>query len=228
MEREALGRHYDEEPIDPVDPDEDATKPADVIDLDEVRQQKEKEQALVSAAKQGDQKAFGKLYNYYRPMLYRSALQRVQYNQAQAEDAVQETFMKAWKALPGYEEQGNLKNFLFTILVNEIRDAGRKTTVRSKKFSTLTETYPDTVMSEPPLAPDVHLSYQEQLAHIQTILAQLDPVYGNIFRLKFVEHLADEETAKTLNIKPVTARQYIFKLRRMLQKKLGKDRENVF
>jgi RNA polymerase sigma-70 factor (ECF subfamily) len=58
---------------------------------------------LVERAKEGDTEAFGELYRRYHPPLFRLA--RASLGEG-AEDAVAETFMRAWRALPGYRDTG--------------------------------------------------------------------------------------------------------------------------
>jgi RNA polymerase sigma-70 factor, ECF subfamily len=98
----------------------------EVHDLDEARRRGEI--ALVSAAKQGDRDAFAELYRRTRPAVYRLASFRA--GESAAEDIVAETFMRAWKALPGYRDTGApFAAWIYAIArhvaLDEVRKAGR-------------------------------------------------------------------------------------------------------
>lgn len=86
------------------------------------------EAELVSAAKQGERDAFAELYLRIRPAVYRLASFRA--GESAAEDIVAETFVRAWKALPGHRDTGApfaawVYGIARHVAVDEIRKAGR-------------------------------------------------------------------------------------------------------
>jgi RNA polymerase sigma-70 factor (ECF subfamily) len=85
--------------------------------------------ALVTRAKAGDGAAFDELLGSLRPRAMAAAL-RVLHNPDDAEDAVQETFLKIWRALPTFEGRSSFPTWLHRIVTNTSLDLLRKTAAR--------------------------------------------------------------------------------------------------
>jgi RNA polymerase sigma-70 factor (ECF subfamily) len=75
------------------------------------------EETLVSRAARGDEQAFAVLVNRYRSMLYSMAYKLLR-DPGRAEDMAQETFIKAYAALPGFRGQSKLSSWLYRICYN--------------------------------------------------------------------------------------------------------------
>ena len=72
---------------------------------------------LVEALKNGDIDSFKILYNKYKQKMYNTAL-RIHRNHLDAEDSIQETFVKVFKNIKSFEEKSSLSTWIFRILVN--------------------------------------------------------------------------------------------------------------
>ncbi|MCC5790688.1 MAG: RNA polymerase sigma factor [Opitutales bacterium] len=79
----------------------------------------------IHAAQSGDESAFRSLFDRYYEVVYR-VLYRLAGNQQDAEDLVQEAFVKAARRLPGFRGEASFKNWLCRIAVNAARDWFRK------------------------------------------------------------------------------------------------------
>jgi RNA polymerase sigma-70 factor (ECF subfamily) len=75
------------------------------------------EDALVSRSARGDEQAFGVLVERYKGMLYSMAT-RLMKDRGRAEDAAQESFIKAWAALPGFKGESKFSSWLYRICYN--------------------------------------------------------------------------------------------------------------
>ena len=75
------------------------------------------EEALVSRSARGDEQAFGVLMERYKGMLY-SMARRLMKDPGRAEDAAQESFIKAWAALPGFKGESKFSSWLYRICYN--------------------------------------------------------------------------------------------------------------
>lgn len=83
------------------------------------------EEALVARAVAGDADAFGELYRLHREAIYRFVWARVG-NQSDAEDLTEQVFLKAWEALPGYQQRGlRFSSWLYQIARNLAIDLHR-------------------------------------------------------------------------------------------------------
>ena len=80
---------------------------------------------LVLEAKRGDPWAFGRLFDEYHEPIYRFIANRVN-RPTDAEDLVQETFLRAYRGFAGFEEGTNLKAWMYRILTNTFINAYRK------------------------------------------------------------------------------------------------------
>ena len=75
------------------------------------------EEALVSRSAKGDEQAFAVLVNRYKGMLYTMAYKMLR-DSGRAEDAAQDTFIKAYAALPGFKGQSKFSSWLYRICYN--------------------------------------------------------------------------------------------------------------
>lgn len=82
--------------------------------------------AVVRAAREGDVAAFATLVDLYYARCLRFALHMLS-DRSDAEEAVQDTFVRLFRALPGYREQDAFEPWLFRILGNRCRSAGART-----------------------------------------------------------------------------------------------------
>lgn len=82
---------------------------------------------LVRRAREGDRNAFEKLYREYMGKIYRYVYFSLRSHET-SEDVVQETFLRAWRSLPKFEEKngGTFQAFLFAIARNLLIDRARK------------------------------------------------------------------------------------------------------
>lgn len=75
------------------------------------------EEALVSRSARGDEQAFAVLVNRYKGMIYSTAYKLMR-DPGRAEDAAQDTFIKAYAALPGFKGQSKFSSWLYRICYN--------------------------------------------------------------------------------------------------------------
>ncbi|MGH9297471.1 MAG: RNA polymerase sigma factor, partial [Acidimicrobiales bacterium] len=85
----------------------------------------ERDRALVERCQAGDSSAFDDLYLRYRERLFRSCLRRTG-NTSEAEDLVQETFVRAWKAMPTFAGERRFYHWLSVIANNLCADLARR------------------------------------------------------------------------------------------------------
>ena len=120
---------------------------------------------LVRAAQNGDVDAFEELVRRYQTSIYRVAL-RMLGSRADAQDAVQETFVRAWRALPRFRHDSVISTWLYRIVTRRALDkiASRRST------GTL-----DEVELEAGPDPAQAAEHQERLRAVTRAIANLPP-----------------------------------------------------
>jgi RNA polymerase sigma-70 factor (ECF subfamily) len=142
---------------------------------------------LVGRVLEGDPDAFGVLVDRHYPACLRFA-DRLVGNRADAEEAVQDTFVRAYRALGRYRDQQRLRSWLFRILVNRCRTQASRAERRFRMDHTAGEEMGSPV--ESPVAFDDELS-----PALRSALATLPAVQREALLLKHVEELSYEEMA---------------------------------
>jgi len=80
------------------------------------------DEQFIKQVKNGDAEAFGKLYDQYAEVIFRYVYSHLE-NRLDAEDLTEEIFLRAWRALPKYDERGlPFSAFLFRIARNSLID----------------------------------------------------------------------------------------------------------
>jgi RNA polymerase sigma-70 factor (ECF subfamily) len=143
---------------------------------------------IVSRIMGGDVDAYAILVTRYRPRLSRYAL-RMLGNREDAQEALQDAFIRAYRAIGRCDDPERFGSWLFSILVNRCRTTGARTTRRSRTFVS------DEVAAR--AAAEAHPAEQAAWREeIERALAQLDSDQREAFLLKHVEGLSYEEMAE--------------------------------
>lgn len=141
---------------------------------------------LVARACAGEVEAFGRLVDRYYDDCTRFA-RRMLGNRDDAEDALQEAFVHAYRGLPRYREQDAFRGWLYRIVVNECRRlAGRRW--RNEKRMVRDDTVLERVASREENGRELH-------DELQVSLERLDPMLREAFLLKYGEELDYEAMA---------------------------------
>jgi RNA polymerase sigma-70 factor (ECF subfamily) len=143
---------------------------------------------LIARALAGDRAGQDALVERYYDDCWRYAY-RLLGERADAEDAVQETFMRAMVALPQYREHQRFRAWLFTILVNQCRNLAVARSRRDRRFQELPA---DGAGSSLGAVPPTELADDE----ISSALATLDPLHREAVLLKFGEGLGYADMAR--------------------------------
>jgi RNA polymerase sigma-70 factor (ECF subfamily) len=142
---------------------------------------------LVAHAVGGDVDAYTALVHRYYDACARFAA-RMLGNRADAEDAVQETFLRAYRALGQYRERELFRAWLYRILANQCRTIATQRARRDRRFMS------DAVALKVAVAPAAEDSLGDAEA-LDAALAELEPVLREAFLLKYAEGLDYREMA---------------------------------
>ncbi len=149
------------------------------------------DQDLVSAALQGERRAFGELVQRYREGAV-AVVYRMTDDTHLAEEAAQEAFIRAWQRLYSYKPQFPFRSWIFGIAVHSALDALRST---SKEVN----------IDQLPLEardgkPEAELEAKEQQAMVQRAVQALPPASRAVLILREYEGLSYREIAASLDI----------------------------
>jgi len=146
---------------------------------------------LVQRAQKGDKEAYGEIYKLYQKKIYRFSYYMIQ-NQELAEDITQNTFIKAWRALPFFSlnKNGTIQAYLFKIARNLTIDYQRK-----RKEVSL-EVIEDIMPSDENLEEIV--ARQEEQEIVARSLKTLDEEERQIVVLRYFEDMSYEEISKVV------------------------------
>ena len=175
----------------------------------------------VRRARGGDAEAFrGIVEDYSRP-LWRAAF-RVLDDHAAAEDAVQDAFLHAWRALDRFDEQAELSTWLYRITINAAIDHRRERKRRDARSGPLPEDF-DGQVTAPSIAADPHRHayWREMAGHAQEAISGLPEAERTAILLRHFEGRSIAEIARVLGGGENAAKQAVFRAVRKLRAVLG-------
>ena len=181
------------------------------------------EAAVVLQAREGDAKAFSELVRRYEGKIFRLALHITQ-NREDAEDVLQETFLKAYEHLDQFQGNSKFYTWIVRIAVNQaLMKLRKRKTERSVSIDETIDTGEDTVARE--IAawdenPEQRYT-REEMNEISTPPCEgLAPPYRAVFVLRDVEELSTEETAEALGLSIPAVKSRLLRARLQLREKL--------
>lgn len=155
---------------------------------------------LITLYKEGNHKAFDGLINRYSQNLYRFVLKLLN-NKEEARDAVQESFINAWKNIKKYDHRKEFKTWLFSIARNKSIDLLRKK--KSVTFSSLNgedaETPFEANIPDSELHPEELFERNETIELVQKALESIPFDYKTIVLLHDGEEMTFEEISEVVD-----------------------------
>ena len=185
---------------------------------------REDEHLLVTAAKSGDRTAFEELVNRYEKKIFRLTM-NITRNNEDAEDAMQDAFMKAYSHLRTFEEGSRFYTWLVRIAANEALMRLRKR--RPNQFSLDEpiqgddELIPREIEDWGP-SPEQRYAQTEMREILNKVIDELAPDFRVVFVLRDVEGLSTEETASTVGISEAAVKSRLLRARLRLRNKLDR------
>jgi RNA polymerase sigma-70 factor (ECF subfamily) len=182
--------------------------------------------ALVARAQAGDQSAFTALVREYSRKVYRVA-KNITQNDEDAEDVLQETFLKAYEHLPGFQRSSKFYTWIVRIAVNESLMKLRKR--KGNRFVSLDEpleTGEEEVKREIAVwedNPEQRYSKEEMQKILNDAVESLKPDFRTVFTLRDIEELSTEETAEALGISIAAVKSRLLRARLALREKLTRQ-----
>jgi len=181
------------------------------------------ESVLLAQAREGDTRAFAELVRRYEGKIFRLA-QHITQNREDAEDVLQETFMKAYEHLDQFKGDSKFYTWIVRIAVNQaLMKLRRRKTDKSVSLDEQIDTGEDTVVRE--IAawgedPEQHFSREELGQILDTAIQSLEPPYRSVFVLRDIEEMSTEETAEALGLSVPAVKSRLLRARLQLREKL--------
>ncbi|NMO97975.1 RNA polymerase sigma factor SigW [Paenibacillus lemnae] len=177
---------------------------------------------LVKLARKGDQRAFAELLELYKDKIFHLAY-RMLYNRHEAEDIVQETFLRVYKNLDRYDEHQKFSTWIYRIGTNLCIDRLRK---RKPSYSLDADMNDQEGMDGYSMIPSDDRSPESEvlLSETQRIIHQametLPAKYKGIMILRYIQDLSLQEISEILDLPVTTIKTRVHRGREFLRKKL--------
>ena len=180
---------------------------------------------LVEQVKQGQVEQFNELVNRHARKIFRLT-QHITGNREDAEDALQEAFLKAYSRLPQFQGDSQFYTWLVRIAVNEslMKLRKRKSGGFSVSLDDPIETDDDFLPRE--IAawdenPEQKYARQELQEILDRAVSSLPPIFRTVFVLRDLEQLSTEEAAEALNLSVPAVKSRLLRARLQLREKLS-------
>ena len=184
------------------------------------------DQALAALVTTGDEAAVRLLTKRFNQTLYRTA-RAILRDDAEAEDALQDAYLKAIRAMGTFRADAKLQTWLVRIVANEALQRLRKTR-RGAQVIALDgdiETPIEDIMApdEPVAQPERETQRAEVRRIMERKIDELPDAFRTVFVLRAVEEMTVEEVAASLDIPEATVRTRFFRARALLRESLARE-----
>ena len=184
------------------------------------------ESPLVAKARAGDAQAFADLVNRYERKIYRLA-KHITQNDEDAEDVLQETFLKAFEHLDTFQGNSKFYTWIVRIAVNEsLMKLRKRKGDRTVPLDEPVDTGEEMVTREIAVwedNPEQRYSREEMHQILNDAIETLKPDFRTVFMLRDIEELSTEETAEALHISIPAVKSRLLRARLALREKLTRQ-----
>jgi len=181
------------------------------------------EAAVVAQARLGNANAFNELLRRYERKIFRLALHITQ-NREDAEDVLQEAFLKAFEHLDQFQGQSKFYTWIVRIAVNQaLMKLRKRKSDRSVSLDDTVDTGEDNIVRE--IAawdenPEQQFSREELNRILTSAVDGLAPIYRAVFVLRDIDGLSTEEAAEVLDLSVPAVKSRLLRARLQLREKL--------
>jgi RNA polymerase sigma-70 factor (ECF subfamily) len=179
---------------------------------------------LVTAARAGDIPAFETLVNRYERKIFRLGM-NITGSREDAEDVMQEAFLKAYQHLPEFEGNSRFYTWLVRIAVNQALMKLRKRRPNQVSLDEEIETGEDSFFRDvEDWGPSPAERYEQTQLHdiLNEAISELDPNFRIVFQLRDIEEMSTEETADVLHLSVPAVKSRLLRARLKLRQKLNR------
>jgi RNA polymerase sigma-70 factor (family 1) len=173
------------------------------------------DQVIWKALKEGDTASFEQLYKYYGKRIHIICTKRFFLSNEDAEEVIQDTFLKIWKNRDHLDVTLSIHAYVFTIARSIILNNLRKnaTAVAYKNYLILKPDNFNTNTAD-------HVDYMDLEKNLQKLLDDLPPQQKSIFILSKFHDLSNDEIAKKLNLSKRTVENQLYRALKIVKENL--------
>ena len=177
---------------------------------------------LAKLARKGDQRAFAEIVELYKDKLYHLGY-RMTGNRQEAEDVVQETFLRVFNNLDRYDENQKFSTWIYRIATNLCIDRLRK---RKNVYSLDAESGDHegldgySMLPSDDRTPESELMLSETQRVIHEAMETLPPKYKSVMVLRYMQDLSLQEISDVLDMPVTTVKTRVHRGREFMRKKL--------
>lgn len=179
---------------------------------------------LVKLARKGNQAAFAELVDFYKDKIFHLAY-RMLNNRHEAEDIVQETFLRVYKNFDRYDEKQKFSTWIYRIATNLCIDRLRK---RKPSYSLDAELNDQdgsadgyTLIPGDERTPETEYLLSETQLTIHDAIDHLPAKYKSVMVLRYLQELSLQEIGEVLNMPVTTVKTRVHRGREYLRKRLS-------
>lgn len=186
----------------------------------------EPDSELIALAASGDGSAFEVIMRRHNQLLFRTARGIVR-DDGEAEDVVQEAYLRAWRALASYRAESKLSTWLVRITTNEALGRLRRKSAQIVPLeAAMTSHDPEAraaLADELDHGPEQSVLRMQMRKLVEARIDLLPEVFRPVFILRAIEELSVEEVARALDIPEATVRTRFFRARSLLREGLAQE-----
>ena len=181
---------------------------------------------LAECAASGDERAFEAIMRRHNRLLFRTA-RSILKSDAESEDALQEAYLLAWRALATYRCESKLSTWLVRIVINEALGRLRRRSAQVIPLDTAMDSTDPATQESMHDDPDQRPEQAAMRAQVRRLMeARIDTLpeaFRSVFMLRAVQELSVEEVSTALQLPEATVRTRYFRARGLLREGLSRD-----
>jgi RNA polymerase sigma-70 factor, ECF subfamily len=181
---------------------------------------------LVARAAAGDGPAFEAIMRRHNRLLFRTA-RSILKSEVEAEDALQDAYLRAWRGLDGFRSEAKLSTWLVRIVVNEslarLRRHSAQVIPLDATIDSNHDDAEDRMEDDPDQRPERVVQRAEMRRLMEACIDRLPDGFRSVFMLRAVEEMSVEDVAAALGLPEPTVRTRLFRARSLLREGLSRD-----
>lgn len=163
----------------------------------------------------GDKQAYSQIINKYKNPLFATIL-RMTKNPHDAQDLVQEAFIKVYNQLDKYNDQGSFSSWFYRVAINHCMDEFRKKRYQQVELN-------ESSIGNTPNYPEVTFLKKEENRQVELLLATLPEDERIIILLRYVNELSYEEISELAEVPISTVRNKLHRAKKKLKVTISEE-----